>query len=766
MTHDTRTKVESLLFSGKQEDFQYFEVKFEARCHLLKLTKILNGDNTENRKYDDINMTLWCELVQCLDRKSLLLVRQHKNNGYEAWKTLKSHYKSCERPRIQNLLQKLTNLKLEHNENVSDYLIRTEDLSINLEEANEGISESMLCSLTLKGLPREFEALVTAINFGGANDLTFQTLKRDLINFSASRSNYRSEVASFSKDIVCYNCKKTGHKQHNCPQPKIVCNKCKKAGHKANECHSKLTNSVDTSSSGKFCTNCKKAGHIIDTCYALNGNPKQRYPGNQGNSNTAEEIEHDLGFTFMSSCQSNTVEYSNDVNFIVDSGCTGFMLKDKDLFVHIDESQGGLVGCANATQSQIMGVGTAVCYWPDSFGKKHKITLKDAYYVPSHSRILLSVKRLNDAGAKVVFENNPMVITPNGVQFPILIDGNLFVINGTYLKETQSFVSNDNSVDHHHDTLSSDTLSRWHIRFAHNNFRDLKSLPPLVDGMTIGDKTVDLCEPCVTEKSRRAAISKTVGTRADKPLDYVHTDILGPLNEESCEGYRYAIAFVDSFSRYGTVYCIKSRDETFQKFQQFVADVGIPRRLVCDNAKEYKSKALQEFCNSKGVKLEYSAPYTPEDNGKVERKWGTVMGMVRTMLKTAQMPRNMWCYAIQAAFYIKNRCKHSAHNKTPFEVMFNKKPDVSHLRIFGCLCYAYVPKEKRKKLDSKAKAGVFVGYCLNSHAFLVLIPDEFGRMYLATTRNVTFNENQYYFDRESVDALRESSIISELVLQN
>ena len=95
-------------------------------------------------------------------------------------------------------------------------------------------------------------------------------------------------------------------------------------------------------------------------------------------------------------------------------------------------------------------------------------------------------------------------------------------------------------------------------------------------------------------------------------LDIVHTDIVGPITPEAVDGHKYAIGFVDSFSRYYRVYFMKSREEPLEKFQQFCADVGQPLTLVSDGAKEYISNDLKKFTRLKGIKLENSAPYTPQ----------------------------------------------------------------------------------------------------------------------------------------------------------
>ena len=160
------------MFSGKDEDFEYFSERLEARLHLLKLRDVLLDNvslpdrtaqnfNEEQDKLRERQFEVWCELVQCLDKKTLSLARTCKPNGAEAWKTLQQFFKSNERPRIHKLLSSLTNLKLDVNESIRDYLVRAEELQLNLTDVGENVSDHMLCSVVLKGLPQTFSHFVT-----------------------------------------------------------------------------------------------------------------------------------------------------------------------------------------------------------------------------------------------------------------------------------------------------------------------------------------------------------------------------------------------------------------------------------------------------------------------------------------------------------------------------------------------------------------------------------------------------------------------------
>ena len=105
---------------------------------------------------------------------------------------------------------------------------------------------------------------------------------------------------------------------------------------------------------------------------------------------------------------------------------------------------------------------------------------------------------------------------------------------------------------------------------------------------------------------------------------------------------------------------MKTKDEVTAKLQRFIIDVGRPGTLVSNGALEFKSKQFSDLCTSNGIKQEFSAPYTREENGKIERAWGTVTGMTPCMMATAGDPKQFWPFPLSTAIYLKNRSIHTA----------------------------------------------------------------------------------------------------------
>jgi hypothetical protein len=114
------------------------------------------------------------------------------------------------------------------------------------------------------------------------------------------------------------------------------------------------------------------------------------------------------------------------------------------------------------------------------------------------------------------------------------------------------------------------------------------------------------------------------------------------------------------------------------------------------------------------------------------------MEAVKTMIHDQDLPMHLWAEAIRKTSYVQNKLSHSALGfKTPEEMFYGKKPEVSHLKIFGCLVFVHISKEKRSKLDPLGKKGIFFRYCEVSKAFRIYIP---GYHHIEIIRDVTFDE--------------------------
>ena len=195
-------------------------------------------------------------------------------------------------------------------------------------------------------------------------------------------------------------------------------------------------------------------------------------------------------------------------------------------------------------------------------------------------------------------------------------------------------------------------------------------------------------EPCVLEKKHKYHFPKRKIWRARQSLQLIHSDLCS-VEVPSHGGNKYFITFIDDFSRKTWVYFLKYKSEAcgvFKSFKTYVEKQSgyLIKTLRTDRGTEFT--VCDNFLVDHGIKHQMTARYTPQQNGVAERKNRTVMDMVRSMMKAKDMPKEFWAEAVACAVYVLNRCSsRSIKKQTPYEIWSGNKPNISYLRVFGCV---------------------------------------------------------------------------------
>lgn len=333
--------------------------------------------------------------------------------------------------------------------------------------------------------------------------------------------------------------------------------------------------------------------------------------------------------------------------------------------------------------------------------------------------------------------------------------------------------SSSNSSKKEEIVLNKNTIELAHKRLGHINLNAIKKLlsstkVDFIDLKDIDTASISLkdCIPCIQSKLTKN-INKEASTKVTGYLDLIYIDIGGPIRPKTFRGFKYYITFRDAYTKYLVVKLLKSRESIINIIKSTITELeleainnsysSIPsiessiieieeeeievnnfskpsiepsiieeeegevnnfnnnkvKALQLDN--EFKSKELDLYLSSKGIKTRYSAPYTPEQNGAAEIINRVLLNKVRALLITSNLPKYLWGEAILTATYLYNRTPNSSIDfKTPYYLKYKKLPNINNIRIFGSLAYYKEPTSLIKKLDPRATPYYLVGFISNN----------------------------------------------------
>nr|KAJ0208754.1 hypothetical protein LSAT_V11C400162950 [Lactuca sativa] len=237
------------------------------------------------------------------------------------------------------------------------------------------------------------------------------------------------------------------------------------------------------------------------------------------------------------------------------------------------------------------------------------------------------------------------------------------------------------------------SISLWHKRLAHTNVKNIEKMQ--TKGMLKYDsKDFEKCETCVKSKFTKKPFPSV--KRNTSLLELIHSDICELNGILTRGGKRYFITFCDDFSRYLHVYLLRSKDEAFDAFKRYKAEVEnqLERHikiLRSDRGGEYFNQEFDTFCEENGIKHERTSPYTPQQNGLAERTNRTLCEMVNCMLNQSGQPNNLWGEALLTACYVHNRITSRVIPTSPYELWKGRKPNLDYLKVWGVLLIIGLP---------------------------------------------------------------------------
>ena len=137
-------------------------------------------------------------------------------------------------------------------------------------------------------------------------------------------------------------------------------------------------------------------------------------------------------------------------------------------------------------------------------------------------------------------------------------------------------------------------------------------------------------------------------------------DLLGPVSPPTWNGKKYVLTLLDDYSHFIVLYLLNSKAEAVSAIKEYIAEVETTNNakvatVRMDNGLEFKNHNLIEWCKAKGIKMDWSATYSPQMNGKAERLNRSLLDKTRALLYDSKLEEEMWGEAMQTSAYLLNR---------------------------------------------------------------------------------------------------------------
>ncbi|CAM8999360.1 unnamed protein product [Rhodiola kirilowii] len=504
-----------------------------------------------------------------------------------------------------------------------------------------------------------------------------------------------------------------------------------------------------------FCTHCQMSGHLKENCYKLIGypqnpkvnksskvNPNGKSSVNAVTNTVSGELSSDAGekqqlFTSsqleqimailrgggLAEKQENTTHMANHVHmagiahckptldipgdWLIDSGATSHFVCDakllKDVYELKDEHR---VTLPNGDCINIKHSGTCVL--------GNGLVLSDVLLVPDFEVNLISVSRLaSDNKCQVLFTDSNCVIQDQHSR-TILETGR--PVGGLYStivpqREAGREIASNLDVKK---TLSEVELR--HNRLGHASFdvvyQLLKSQKPCVNWKHVKYH----CSVCPLAKQAKLSFPLSTHSTIDI-FELLHSDVWGPFHEPTLSGAKYFLTVVDDYSRAVWIFLLQQKSE--------------------------------------GCIQQSSCPYTPQQNGLVERKHRHILEVARALMFEAGLPKKFSGDSVLTATHIINRLPSSVlDGKCPWEILFHEKPHVDHLRTFGCSCFVSTNASVRDKFDPRALECILLGYPVGQKGYKLFC---LATQEIIISRHVVFREDVFPF-KQSAQQLVSTSV--------
>src|SRR5882762_5538115 len=374
-----------------------------------------------------------------------------------------------------------------------------------------------------------------------------------------------------------------------------------------------------------FCNHCKRPGHVQDTCWKLHGKPDDWEERRKGKDRDKEpgdgktDMSHTLNVMYNSENVQSIPTYfyvGREHCWMLDSGATDHITPFKDDLSVVTRSTTHIsLGDDSTITSPARGT---VHVTSNVQAKRLPIQLTNVLFTPKAKNRFLSLSRLTQKGFHVVFIGENCTISKNNITYATgQLRASTFWVTFEHVPQLNN---------------SSVSFDLWHHRFGHASPDTLRhACADNLKGFQFSGPSAiaaSPCEGCALGKSARAPFRPS-DKRAPHPFHTVHSDLIGPMRTKSIEGSLYVATFLDDYSGSGAVYFLKAKNEFSAALKTYLhwGENQLERRLKVlhsDRGGEYIGRDVTDILRSNDIEHRFTAPYSPQQNGRAER-WNRVL---------------------------------------------------------------------------------------------------------------------------------------------
>ncbi|GJW28810.1 zinc finger, CCHC-type containing protein [Tanacetum coccineum] len=417
----------------------------------------------------------------------------------------------------------------------------------------------------------------------------------------------------------------------------------------------------------------------------------------------------------------------HDVTWWVDSGATVHVCKDRCWFKTYESlNDGSILHMKNESTTLVHGRSCVDL----RFSSGKVVSLLNVLHVLNIWKNLVSSSVLNHCGYKQVTKSNKFILSKHGVFIGFgYLSNHMFRLNIVSNNIGSAFMSTSK--------LNDSIL--WHARLGHVHFKRMQDMSN--DGLIHAfDMDTEKCQTCMLNKITKKPFQNV--KRETKVLELIHSDLCDLHATPLLGNKKYFVTFIDDASRFCYVYLLHSKDEALDKFKVFKTEVELQqgsliKRFKTDKGGEYMDTL---YFQSVGIIHETTAPYTPQQNGRVLKE------MVNSMLSYSGLSQGFWGEAMLTACYLLNRIPNKRNRVTPYELWTKRKPNLNYLIVWGCRAVVRLPDPKLKTLGERGIECIFVGYAEHSKAFrfyVIELNDSVAINSIIESRDAIFDEHRF-----------------------